>query len=122
MGNASSRGFAQGRPTCAPPAQPLEVRTNGDADPLKQYPPSPVGSGETGVTARWVCTWREYLRAEDEADRAASLRLREYARPLGELSFLQHVGRPLGRDLVPKKPGRKPKTEKQVVCPRIAEA
>ncbi len=51
MGNASSRGFAQGRPTCAPPAQPLEVRTNGDADPLKPYPPSPVGSGETGVTA-----------------------------------------------------------------------
>ncbi len=32
MGNASSRGFAQGRPTCAPPAQPLEVRTNGDGE------------------------------------------------------------------------------------------
>ncbi len=51
MGNASSRGFAQGRPTCAPPAQPLEVRTNGDGDPLKQYPPSPRGYGATGVTA-----------------------------------------------------------------------
>ena len=49
MGNASYWGFAQGRPTCAPPAQPLEVRTNGDADPLKQYPPSPAGSGETGI-------------------------------------------------------------------------
>ena len=120
MGNASSRGFAQGRPTCAPPAQPLEVRTNGVANPLKQYPPSPGGYGRTGVTAGWVCTGREYLRAEDEADLAASLRLREYARPPGELSFLQHVGRPLGRDLVPKKRGRKPKKEKQFVCPPIA--
>ena len=78
MGNASSRGFAQGRPTCAPPAQPLEVRKGQDADPLKPYPPSPGGYGRTGVTARWVCTWREYLRAEDEADLAASLRLHEY--------------------------------------------
>ena len=51
MGNASSRGFAQGQPTCAPPAQTLEVRTNGVANPLKQYPPSPDGYGGTGVTA-----------------------------------------------------------------------
>ena len=78
MGNASSRGFAQSRTSCVPPAQPLEVRTNGDGDPLKQYPPSPGGYGPTGVTARWVCTWREYLRAEDEADLTASLRRHEY--------------------------------------------
>ena len=51
MGNASSRGFAQGQPTCAPPAQTLEVRTNGVANPLKQYPPSPTRYGGTGVTA-----------------------------------------------------------------------
>ena len=51
MGNASSRGFAQGRPTCAPPAQTLEVRKGQDAVPLKQYPPSPDGYGGTGVTA-----------------------------------------------------------------------
>ena len=51
MGNASSRGFAQGRPTCAPPARTLEVRATGDSDPLKHYPPSPGGYGGTGVTA-----------------------------------------------------------------------
>ena len=51
MGNASSRGFAQGRPTCAPPAQTLKVRKGQDTDPLKQYPPSPAGYGGTGVTA-----------------------------------------------------------------------
>ena len=51
MGNASSRGFAHGRPTCAPRARTLEVRATGVANPLKQYPPSPAGYGGTSVTA-----------------------------------------------------------------------
>ncbi|MBS3735427.1 MAG: hypothetical protein KGY99_11000 [Phycisphaerae bacterium] len=120
MGHASFRGLTPRRGLRARPTRTLEVRTNGDADPLKQYPPSPGGSGRTGVTAGWVCTSREYLRAEHEADLTASLRRHEYGRPLGELSFLQHVGRLLGRNLVPKKPGRKPKKEKQLVSPPIA--
>ena len=64
MGHASSRGFAQGRPTCAPPAQTLQVRKGQDADPLEQYPPSPAGYGGTGVwDLRYidapVLRWRE---------------------------------------------------------------
>ena len=60
-------------------------------------------------TAGWVCSWREYLRQHDDAELAAALRKPEKTgRPLGDESFLRTIGRRLGRDLVPKKPGPAP--------------
>jgi len=61
-------------------------------------------------TAGWICSWREYLREDDDAELAAALRKREKTgRPLGDESFLRMIGRRLGRDLMPKKPGPAPK-------------
>ncbi|MFP4054696.1 MAG: transposase [Phycisphaerae bacterium] len=73
-----------------------------------------VAEGEwlTERTAGWVCPWREYLQAEDDAGLADLLgRHENTGRPLGERSFVQRVGRLLGRNLAPKKPGPKRKEE-----------
>ncbi len=62
-------------------------------------------------TAGWVCTWQEYLGDADEAARARKMQQAENTgRPLGEERFVRHISALLGRDLVPKKAGRKPKT------------
>ena len=65
-------------------------------------------------TAGWVCSWREYLRQDDDSHTAARLRRRESTgRPLGDESFLRKIGRLLGRDLLPKRPGPVPKKAKR---------
>jgi hypothetical protein len=47
----------------------------------------------------------------DERQWVTALRRRESSgRPLGDEPFLKRIGRLLGRDLVPKKPGPAPKT------------
>ena len=55
--------------------------------------------------------WREVLRTGVE-DEAWEERLREATRrgyPLGSATFVERVGRALGRDLHPRPPGRPPK-------------
>ncbi len=60
----------------------------------------------------WVCTWGEFL-ARSDSDAAEQFRRHESTgRPLGDKGFLERIGAILARDLVPKKPGRKPKAEK----------
>jgi len=61
-------------------------------------------------TAGWVCSWCEYLQQNDGRDVAATMRRHEgTGRPLGDLEFLNKIGRLLGRDLLPKRPGPAPK-------------
>jgi len=58
--------------------------------------------------AGWVCTWREYLLDRDDADLAAKMsRGENTGRPLGDEGFVKTVGKFPGRDLLPKRPGRK---------------
>ncbi len=64
-------------------------------------------------TAGWVCRWGECLRGT-EANETGGL-LRRHAssgRPLGDEAFVKKIGTLLGRDLLPKKPGRKRKERK----------
>ena len=64
-------------------------------------------------TAGWICTWQEYLRAEDEDGLGLAMRHHENTgRPLGDRSFVKRVGALLGRDLLPEKPGPKRKPER----------
>jgi len=61
-------------------------------------------------TAGWVCRWEEYLLQADEREWVTALRRRASSgRPLGDEPLLKRIGRLLGRDLVPKKPGPAPK-------------
>jgi putative transposase len=63
-------------------------------------------------TAGWVCTWGEYLMADDGRDVAAAMRRHESTgRPMGDNSFVEKMSRLLGRDLLPKKPGPKRREE-----------
>ena len=58
--------------------------------------------------AGWVCTRREHLLEPDEAELAVAMRRRENTgRPLGDETFVKHLGALLGRDLLPKKRGPK---------------
>jgi putative transposase len=62
--------------------------------------------------AAWVCDRREYLADDDDHRTGQVLRRHENTgRPLGDLNFLRRASRVLGRDLLPKKPGPKPRTE-----------
>jgi REP-associated tyrosine transposase len=57
------------------------------------------------------CTWGEYLREPDQPDLVVELDKRERTgRPLGDVEFVKRIGRMLGRDLLPRKAGRKPKS------------
>ena len=61
----------------------------------------------------WACSWGEYLAQNDSVETARLLRSRESTgRPLGDEAFLKTVGQLLGRNVLPKKPGRKPRKEK----------
>jgi putative transposase len=65
-------------------------------------------------TAGWVCTWGEYLQERDESELPERMQSRESTgRPLGDEGFVKTVGKLLGRDLLPKRPGRKPKPKDQ---------
>jgi len=71
------------------------------------------------VTQRGNRRMRTFLRDDEAAERSG--RYESTGRPLGDRSFLEAIGTFLGRDLVPKEPGRKPKTPKQGVCPPIVQ-
>ena len=60
--------------------------------------------------AGWVCTWAEYLTEPDEPAMSQRLRRCENTgRPLADKPFIERVGRLLSRELLPKKPGPKPR-------------
>jgi len=64
-------------------------------------------------TGGWVCSWREYLGQDDDPELTGALRRSEgTGRPAGGEAFLSKIGRLLGRDLAPKKPGPAPKRHK----------
>jgi putative transposase len=84
------------------------AHVSGKADVLAE------GAWLAERTAGWVCSWGEYLKQDDGLDVAGALRRHERTgRPLGELPFVKKIGRLLGRDLVPKKPGPAPKKPNQ---------
>jgi putative transposase len=61
----------------------------------------------------WVCTWGQYLAETAGEDTGKPLRRHESTgRPLGDRNFVEQVSAAIGRDSVPRKPGRKPKKEK----------
>ena len=60
-------------------------------------------------TAGMNFTWSEHRSWADGAELVAMMRQRESTgRPLGDKSFVKMIGDLLSRDLLPKKPGRKP--------------
>ena len=62
----------------------------------------------------WVCSWGQYLGQNDGDDVASVMRHHEKTgRPLGGLEFLKKVGQMIGRDLVPKRPGPRPKKKRK---------
>ena len=63
-------------------------------------------------TAGWVCTWGEFLARSDDETAARLRRHESTGRPLGDRSFQESLGVLLGRDLVPRRPGRKRKAPK----------
>jgi putative transposase len=64
--------------------------------------------------AGWVCAWGEYLAGEDCESVGRLLRRGETTgRPIGDDGFLATIGRLVGRDLTPKKRGRKPKRKRK---------
>ena len=61
-------------------------------------------------TAGWVCTWGGHLAEPDATELGTRLhRCENTGRPLGERPFLERLEALLGRLLVKKKPGPKPK-------------
>ncbi len=71
-----------------------------------------VAEGEwlTQRIAGWACSWRDYLSEQDSQELTREFQQRENTgRPLGDTPFLEQIGRLLGRNLLPKKPGPKPK-------------
>ncbi len=60
--------------------------------------------------AGWVCSWQEKLLEPDETETAVVMRNNENnGRPLGSNAFVKRVGDLIGRDLMPRKPGPKPR-------------
>jgi len=80
------------------------------------------GEDETGLldstvwdTAFSPFEWREFLRSpDDEVETKELRRSTATGRPLGDQTFVEQVGRRLGRDLTRKKPGRRPKIRAEV--------
>ncbi len=73
----------------------------------------------------WVDDWRGFIAGSSSVDDGGLfLRHERTGRPLGDEGFVQHVSKLIGRDLMPKKPGRKRKEIGIVspdfcVCPLI---
>ena len=60
-----------------------------------------------------MCTWGEYLTGNGHEEvRGPPRRPESTGRPLGDKTFLAKIGALLGRDVVPKNPGRKRKDRK----------
>ena len=58
----------------------------------------------------WTCTWGEYLADDPQEEIGRLLRTRESTgRPLGDKAFVKQIAALLGRDLLPKKRGPRPK-------------
>ena len=73
-----------------------------------------MGPGFTDRISGWVCSSGQYLRQSDAPDLAKRLRQSENTgRPLGDKPFVTHPGKAIGRDLQPRKPGRKPKSDRK---------
>ena len=64
----------------------------------------------TDMTVGWVCTWREYLRQDEESGLGGMLRRHDSTtRPLGAEPFVPRISALVGRRLLRRKPGPKPK-------------
>lgn len=62
------------------------------------------------MTKGWVCTWGEYILKDDEKTFAPAMRRAENTgRPLGNEKFIKKLSTLMNRNLLPKKPGPKPK-------------
>jgi putative transposase len=65
-------------------------------------------------TAGWVCTWGEHLAEPDAKELGTRLhRCETTGRPLRERPFLERLEALLGRELVKKKPGPRPKDKRR---------
>jgi putative transposase len=81
------------------------VHTAGRADALAQ------SDWLRDRTAGWVCSWREFLMGQEQADIGLELRRHENTgRPLGDKTFVRKLEDCLARPLLPAKRGPKPKT------------
>jgi putative transposase len=58
-----------------------------------------------------VDDWKGFLSSCNGRDDAVFLRHERTGRPLGDEGFVRRVSKRIGRDLMPKKPGRKKKAE-----------
>ena len=88
------------------PWSSARARIRGDQDPLLDAR-CPLHAG-----AREVSSWKQFLATALEVEQIERLRLHERTgRPLGSRQFVKRVGQIVGRDLIPKKAGRKPKED-----------
>ncbi len=56
---------------------------------------------------RRVENWKLFIAATNQANESHFRRHARTGRPLGDEGFVQQVSKLIGRDLIPKKPGRK---------------
>ncbi len=73
---------------------------------------------EDGLTASGsieeeIDDWAEFLRGAEDGEAARLRRSTSTGRPLGDREFVKELEERLGRPLAPRKPGRKPKQERQ---------
>jgi putative transposase len=69
-----------------------------------------------------VPDWSAWLRLEPTLEETAMLRARtQSGRPCGDEEFLRDIGSRIGRDLLPRKPGRKPAPASDAAPPSLFE-
>ena len=90
---------------------PPVIRLIGDGGDGRQGPEERHGDRKRRNSHRSsICTWGEYLAREDCEAVAPLLRLDETTgRPISGDAFLATIGCLIGRNLMPNKPGPKPK-------------
>ena len=67
------------------------------------------GVGRVEPLLMRVDDWKGFVTGSRDGDDGLFLRHERTGRPLGDEGFVQRLSKLLGRDLVPKKPGRKAK-------------
>jgi putative transposase len=92
------------------------------ADRPEQWPWSSAAAHITGLDDKLVSVapvlsiirgnWSDFLSKGSSEEQDSIRRHERTGRPLGNKSFVSQLERILGRELAPKKPGRKPKAEK----------